>query len=360
VSPGLAREVPEAPSTIRQRRLTNATVAPASDHARDDPELAVKSLRIGSDEEPKTVSIDKAIAGSPEFVNETALPARSSSTPSRWDRRHDPGVAARDGQITVVTSSGPLPIDTSAQFYNHHSNYRVARTWLRSCWAAGVRKSREIAWSPYHDKASPAPSTESEQPGILENLATTRFPTPQPCGRVPRGGRNPFNITTPRYDATTVESWASPRSSNTGTVRACPHGPSNAVGLPEVYLPWVRSPAAPAHRRAASGMPHGLASPRSPTAASGADAQLLLEPVFITGFTAVHHRRFCAWQHRLGVVVADAPCLRRFLHRDFSSRVRRKSEKLATVDSGPTSLARMTLRQLRQGRQWPWWSVIQS
>jgi len=180
-------------------------------------------------------------------------------------------------------------------------------------------------------------------------LATTRsLYTATPCGRAPRGGRTPFNITTPRYDGRTTRGVLGfPQVSYTGTrPHACPHGKQTpVVGFPEDYLPWPfaacrpAQPARRAFRQCRKMMDYTLQGPLPQH--RGADAPLICS---LASFIHWLHGGssppfFVSWHTALGrqVVAETHPCLRRFCT-DLLHRVRRK-QRTSDSDSGPEKSA---------------------
>jgi len=187
-------------------------------------------------------------------------------------------------------------------------------------------------------------------------------------------GRTPSIITTPAaYDALPPWSLGFPQVIYTGTVRSCPHGPSNAVVASREDKPALgsRLPRPPAQTGAAASgkCRHGYLSPRGfffpPYRASGGlDAHCSLEPIFNHWpsrrfITAVF---FVSWHTGPSVSgLLTQPCppaVCTDLLQQSEEEVRRTSD---SDSKALTSLARMTLRQnFRRRRQWPWCPVNNS
>jgi len=104
------------------------------------------------------------------------------------------------GQITVLTSSGPSP--NPYTFHRSFLQPQQQTTGLPAhpgCRTAGRPGDRaKAARSPgsrrvIHDQGRRRrPSTVLSSQNYLENFGYATFPHPEPCGRVPRSGRNPL------------------------------------------------------------------------------------------------------------------------------------------------------------------------
>ena len=118
--------------------------APTSQNSR------VKALRVGSDEDPKAVAMDKAMDREDQnFVIEAAY-RQIFFHAFKVDRDRTLESQVRDGQITVRDFIRSLCLsDTfTRSFYNLNSNYRVARHLVEKLLGRTTHgKSEEIAWS---------------------------------------------------------------------------------------------------------------------------------------------------------------------------------------------------------------------
>ena len=110
----------------------------------------VKAFRVGSDEDPKAVALDKAIDREDQnFVIESAY-RQIFFHAFKVDRDTILESQLRDGQITVRDFIRALCLsDTfTRSFYNLNNNYRVARHLVEKLLGRQVYgKAEEIAWS---------------------------------------------------------------------------------------------------------------------------------------------------------------------------------------------------------------------
>lgn len=230
------------------------TYAPRTQNSRVNP------LRVGSDEDPKTVSIDKAIDREAQnSVIETAY-RQIFFHAFKVDRDTALESQLRDGQITVRDFIRALCLsDTfTRSFYNLNNNYRVVRHLVEKLLGRQVYgKAEEIAWSAVIMTKGVVGAVDQilSSQEYLENFGYDTVPYHR--NRVVGSrevGETPFNITTPRYDAYHRGVLGFPQVIYTGTVRSLPaRSKQRRGGFPEDYLPWVRSLPALRTGSAASG-----------------------------------------------------------------------------------------------------------
>jgi phycobilisome rod-core linker protein len=207
----------------------------------------VKPFRVGSDEDPKTVSIDKAIDREAQnFVIETAY-RQIFFHAFKVDRDTILESQLRDGQITVRDFIRALCLsDTfTRSFYNLNSNYRVVRHLVEKLLGRPVYgKAEEIAWSAVIMTKGVVGAVDQilNSDEYLENFGYDTVPYHR--NRVVGSrevGETPFNITSPRYEAYHRGVLGFPQIIFTGTKRSLPARASQRRGgFPEDYLPWVR------------------------------------------------------------------------------------------------------------------------
>jgi phycobilisome rod-core linker protein len=208
----------------------------------------VAALRVGSDEDPKAVSMDKALDREDQnFVIEAAY-RQIFFHAFKVDRDQTLESQLRDGQITVRDFIRSLCLsDTfTRSFYNLNSNYRVARHLVEKLLGRPTHgKSEEIAWSAVimtrGIKGAVDQILDSQE--YLEAFGYDTVPYHR--NRVVGSrdlGETPFNITTPRYDVYYRGILGFPQIVYTGTVRTLPERASQRRGgFPQDYLPWVRT-----------------------------------------------------------------------------------------------------------------------
>ena len=169
----------------------------------------VNALRVGSDEDPKAVSMDKAMDREDQnFVIEAAY-RQIFFHAFKVDRDRTLESQLRDGQLTV-------------------------RDFIRSLCLSAVLMTRGV---------------KGMVDDILngqEYLDAFGYDTvPYHRNRVVGSrdlGETPFNITSPRYDAYYRGILGFPQVVYTGTAKAFPERSRNRRGgFPEDYLPWVRT-----------------------------------------------------------------------------------------------------------------------
>ncbi|MCP9776162.1 phycobilisome rod-core linker polypeptide [Cyanobium sp. WAJ14-Wanaka] len=228
--------------------------APTTQNARVNP------LRVGSDEDPKTGSLDQAMGYEDQnFVIETAY-RQIFFHAFKVDR--DPYLQSqlRNGQISVRDFIRALCLsDTfTRSFYNLNSNYRVARHLVEKLLGRPVYgKSEEIAWAAVimsrGIKGAVDDILNSQE--YLDNFGYDKVPFQR--NRVVGSrdlGETPFNITSPRYEAYYRSIKGFPQMVYTGVAKALPErARQRRGGSPEDYLPWVRSMPAMRTRGGGSG-----------------------------------------------------------------------------------------------------------
>ena len=208
----------------------------------------VASFRVGSDEDPKAVAMDKAMDREDQnFVIEAAY-RQIFFHAFKVDRDPVLECQLRDGQITVRDFIRSLCLsDTfNRSFYNLNSNYKVARHLVEKLLGRQVYgKAEEIAWSAVlmtrGVKGMVDDILNSQE--YLENFGYDTVPYHR--NRVVGSrevGETPFNITSPRYDAYYRGIFGFPQIVFTGAARTFPErARQRRGGYPEDYLPWVRT-----------------------------------------------------------------------------------------------------------------------
>ena len=208
----------------------------------------VDSLRVGSDEDPKAVSMDKAMDREDQnFVIEAAY-RQIFFHAFKVDRDRTLESQLRDGQITVRDFIRSLCLsDTfTRSFYNLNSNYKVARHLVEKLLGRPTHgKAEEIAWSAVlmtrGVKGMVDDILNSQE--YLDNFGYDTVPYHR--NRVVGSrdlGETPFNITSPRYDEYYRGILGFPQVVYTGTAKAFPErARQRRGGFPEDYLPWVRT-----------------------------------------------------------------------------------------------------------------------
>ena len=216
--------------------------APTTTNARVEP------FRVGSDEDPKAVALDRTL-GLQElgFVIEAAY-RQIFFHAFKVDRDRFLESQLRNGQITVRDFVRSLCLsDTfNRSFYNLNSNYKVVRHLVEKLLGRTTHgKSEEIAWA--------AVIMTRGVVGMVDDLINSDeylnafgFDTvPYQRNRVVGSrelGETPFNITSPRYDAYYRKILGFPQVVYTGKARALPaRARQKRGGYPEDYMPWVRS-----------------------------------------------------------------------------------------------------------------------
>ena len=250
MSPGLGQ--PATPRTDfydQRRRIPKFRVAlPLLKYAPSTQNSRVKDLRVGSDEDPKAVSMDKAMDREDQnFVIEAAY-RQIFFHAFKVDRDRTLESQLRDGQITVRDFIRSLCLsDTfTRSFYNLNSNYRVARHLVEKLLGRQVfGKAEEIAWSAVIMTRGIQGAVDDilNSQEYLDNFGYDTVPYHR--NRVVGSrdlGETPFNITTPRYEAYHRGVLGFPQIVFTGTARSLPErARQRRGGYPEDYLPWVRT-----------------------------------------------------------------------------------------------------------------------
>ncbi|MEA5417326.1 phycobilisome rod-core linker polypeptide [Synechococcus sp. BA-132 BA5] len=216
--------------------------APTSQNSRVTP------FRVGSDEDPKAVSMDKAMDREDQnFVIEAAY-RQIFFHAFKVDRDRTLESQLRDGQINVREFIRSLCLsDTfNRSFYNLNSNYRVARHLVEKLLGRPVHgKSEEIAWS----AVIMTKGVKGAVDAILDSneyLDAFGYDTvPYHRNRVVgfrEVGETPFNLTSPRYESYYRGILGFPQIVYTGKTRSFPErAQQRRGGFPQDYLPWVRT-----------------------------------------------------------------------------------------------------------------------
>mgnify|MGYP003859475263 FL=1 len=216
--------------------------APTTQNSRVDP------LRVGSDEDPKAVSMDKAMDREDQnFVIEAAY-RQIFFHAFKVDRDRTLESQLRNGQITVRDFIRSLCLsDTfNRSFYTLNSNYKVARHLVEKLLGRKTHgKSEEIAWSAVlmtrGIKGMVDDILDSEEYLNAFGYDTVPFHRNRVVGSRDLG-ETPFNITTPRYEAYYRGILGFPQLVYTGTAKTIPaRSGQRRGGFPEDYLPWVRT-----------------------------------------------------------------------------------------------------------------------
>ncbi len=208
----------------------------------------VSPFRVGSDEDPRAASMEKAMDREDQnFVIESAY-RQIFFHAFKVDRDRTLESQLRDGQITVRDFIRSLCLsDTfTRSFYNLNSNYKVARHLVEKLLGRPTYgKAEEIAWS--------AVLMTRGVKGMVDDILNSEeyleafgYDTvPYHRNRVVGSrevGETPFNITSPRYDSYYRGILGFPQIVYTGTARAFPErAQQRRGGYPEDYLAWVRS-----------------------------------------------------------------------------------------------------------------------
>ncbi|MEB3158179.1 MAG: phycobilisome rod-core linker polypeptide [Synechococcus sp.] len=208
----------------------------------------VEAYRVGSDEDPKAASMDKAMDREDQnFVIEAAY-RQIFFHAFKVDRDRTLESQLRTGQITVRDFIRSLCLsDTfNRSFYNLNSNYKVARHLVEKLLGRTTHgKSEEIAWS--------AVLMTRGVRGMVDDILNSEeymeafgYDTvPYHRNRVVGSrdaGETPFNITSPRYDEYYRGILGFPQIVYTGTAKALPaRAAQRRGGYPEDYMSWVRT-----------------------------------------------------------------------------------------------------------------------
>jgi len=222
--------------------------APTTQNSRVSP------LRVGSDEDQKAASMDKAMDREDQnFVIEAAY-RQIFFHAFKVDRDRTLESQLRDGQLTVRDFIRSLCLsDTfTRSFYNLNSNYKVARHLVEKLLGRQTYgKSEEIAWSAVlmtrGVKGMVDDILDSEEYLEVFGYDTVPYHRNRVVGSR-EVGETPFNITSPRYGSYYRGILGFPQIVFTGRPSTLPErARQRRGGFPEDYLPWVRS--LPALRR---------------------------------------------------------------------------------------------------------------
>jgi len=250
VSPGLGQ--PATPRTDfydQRRRIPKFRVAlPLLKYAPSTQNSRVKALRVGSDEDPKAVSMDKAMDREDQNSVIEAAYRQIFFYAFKVDRDRNLESQLRNGQISVRDFIRCLCLSDTFKrsFYNLNSNYRVVRHLVEKLLGRQVYgKAEEIAWSAVIMTRGIQGAIDDilDSQEYLENFGYDTVPYHR--NRVVGSrdlGETPFNITTPRYEAYYRGVLGFPQIVYTGTARSLPErARQRRGGYPEDYLPWVRT-----------------------------------------------------------------------------------------------------------------------
>jgi phycobilisome rod-core linker protein len=208
----------------------------------------VEAYRVGSDEDPKAASMDKAMDREDQnFVIEAAY-RQIFFHAFKVDRDRTLESQLRTGQITVRDFIRSLCLsDTfNRSFYNLNSNYKVARHLVEKLLGRTTHgQSEEIAWSAVLMTRGVRGMVDDILNGEEYMEAFGYDTVPYHRNRVVGSrevGETPFNITSPRYDAYYRGILGFPQIVYTGTARSLPaRAAQRRGGYPEDYMAWVRS-----------------------------------------------------------------------------------------------------------------------
>ena len=231
-----------------QRMLKFRVALPLLKYAPSTQNSRVKALRVGSDEDPKAVSMDKAMDLEDQNSVIEAAYRQIFFYAFKVDRDRNLESQLRNGQISVRDFIRSLCLSDTFKrsFYNLNSNYRVVRHLVEKLLGRQVYgKAEEIAWSAVIMTRGIAGAIDDilESQEYLENFGYDTVPYHR--NRVVGSrdlGETPFNITTPRYEAYHRDVLGFPQIIYTGTARSLPErARQRRGGYPEDYLPWVRT-----------------------------------------------------------------------------------------------------------------------
>ena len=231
-----------------QRMLKFRVALPLLKYAPSTQNSRVKALRVGSDEDPKAVSMDKAMDREDQNSVIEAAYRQIFFYAFKVDRDRNLESQLRNGQISVRDFIRALCLsDTfNRSFYNLNSNYRVVRHLVEKLLGRQVYgKAEEIAWSAVIMTRGIQGAIDDilDSQEYLENFGYDTVPYHR--NRVVGSrdlGETPFNITSPRYEAYHRDVLGFPQIIYTGTARSLPErARQRRGGYPEDYLPWVRT-----------------------------------------------------------------------------------------------------------------------
>ncbi|MDA0717307.1 MAG: phycobilisome rod-core linker polypeptide [Cyanobacteria bacterium] len=216
--------------------------APTTQNSRVEP------FRVGSDEDPKTVSMD--IAMDPQNINLVieASYRQIFFYAFKVDRNRFLESQLRDGQITVRDFIRSLCLSNTftRSFYNLNSNYRVVRHLVEKLLGRTTHgRSEEIAWAAVLMTRGVVGMVDDilDSQEYLDAFGSDTVPFQRHRVVGARDlGETPFNITTPRYEAYYRGILGFPQVVFTGTAKTIPaRSKQRRGGFPEDYLPWVRN-----------------------------------------------------------------------------------------------------------------------
>ena len=220
----------------------------------------VAPLRVGSDEDPKAMSMDRAM--DPKDLNLVieSCYRQIFFYAFKVDRNLTLESQLRNGQMSVRDFIRSLCLsDTfTRSFYNLNSNYRVVRHLVEKLLGRPTHgRSEEIAWAAVLMTRGVKGMVDDILNG-QEYLDAFGYDTvPFHRNRVVGSrdlGETPFNITTPRYEAYYRGILGFPQVVYTGTAKTIPaRSRQRRGGFPEDYLPWVRNLPAMRSQSGASG-----------------------------------------------------------------------------------------------------------
>jgi len=231
-----------------QRMLKFRVALPLLKYAPSTQNSRVKALRVGSDEDPKAVSMDKAMDREDQNSVIEAAYRQIFFYAFKVDRDRNLESQLRNGQISVRDFIRCLCLSDTFKrsFYNFNSNYRVVRHLVEKLLGRQVYgKAEEIAWSAVIMTRGIQGAIDDilDSQEYLENFGYDTVPYHR--NRVVGSrdlGETPFNITTPRYEAYYRGVLGFPQIIYTGTARSLPdRARQRRGGYPEDYLPWVRT-----------------------------------------------------------------------------------------------------------------------
>ena len=231
-----------------QRMLKFRVALPLLKYAPSTQNSRVKALRVGSDEDPKAVSMDKAMDREDQNSVIEAAYRQIFFYAFKVDRDRNLESQLRNGQISVRDFIRCLCLSDTFKrsFYNLNSNYRVVRHLVEKLLGRQVYgKAEEIAWSAVIMTRGIQGAIDDilDSQEYLENFGYDTVPYHR--NRVVGSrdlGETPFNITTPRYEAYYRGVLGFPQIIYTGTARSLPdRARQRRGGYPEDYLPWVRT-----------------------------------------------------------------------------------------------------------------------
>uniref|UniRef100_UPI00404A6AE0 phycobilisome rod-core linker polypeptide n=1 Tax=Cyanobium sp. TaxID=2164130 RepID=UPI00404A6AE0 len=220
----------------------------------------VAPLRVGSDEDPKAMSMDRAMDPKDLNLLIESCYRQIFFYAFKVDRNLTLESQLRDGQMNVRDFIRSLCLsDTfTRSFYNLNSNYRVVRHLVEKLLGRPTHgRSEEIAWAAVLMTRGVKGMVDDILNG-QEYLDAFGYDTvPFHRNRVVGSrdlGETPFNITTPRYEAYYRGILGFPQVVYTGTAKTIPaRSRQRRGGFPEDYLPWVRNLPAMRSQSGASG-----------------------------------------------------------------------------------------------------------